>query len=260
MSEWIGLVRSLLVYWRPGRQRGLRRLYAPFVGEGDLVFDVGAHVGDRSAAFAALGARVVALEPQPRMARWLRRLVGRHERVVVREEAVGARPGVEKLAISRRTPTVSTLSRSWRARAAEANPGFAGVRWEDTVEVPVVTLDGLIERYGVPRFCKIDVEGWEAEVLRGLSRPLEALSVEFVAGQLDVAEACVERLADLGAYRFNVVLGEERRWLFDAWRSGEELLGWLRSGAGGASSGDVYARREDAGRSGGDAPEGPGRG
>ena len=264
MSEWIGLVRSLLVYWRPGRQRGLRRLYAPFVGEDDLVFDVGAHMGDRAAAFAALGARVVALEPQPRIARWLRRLVGRNERVVVREEAVGARPGVEPLAISRRTPTVSTLSGAWRSRAAHANPGFAGVRWDATVEVPVVTLDGLIERYGVPRFCKIDVEGWEAEVLRGLSLPLEALSVEFVAGQLDVAAACVRRLHELGSYRFNVVLGEQRDFAFDAWRSGDELLAWLESGAGGASSGDVYARLElgkaDGGGSRG-APRGrPGHG
>lgn len=247
MSEWIGLVRSLLVYWRPGRQRGLRRLYAPFVGEGDLVFDVGAHLGDRSAAFAALGARVVALEPQPRIACWLRRLVGRNERIMVREEAVGARSGVESLAISRRTPTVSTLSRSWRTSAAEANPGFAGVRWDKTVEVPVVTLDGLIERYGVPRFCKIDVEGWEAEVLRGLSRPLEALSVEFVAGQLDVAEACVRRLGELGRYRFNAALGEQRTFVFDTWRSGDELLAWLREGAGSASSGDVYARLEGGG-------------
>ena len=244
MSEWIGLIRSLLVYWRPGRQRGLRRLYAPFVGDGDLVFDVGAHVGDRSAAFAALGARVVALEPQPRIARWLRRLVGRSERVVVREEAVGACPGVESLAISLRTPTVSTLSRAWRSRAAHANPGFAAVRWDTTVEVPVVTLDGLIERYGVPRFCKIDVEGWEAEVLRGLSVPLAALSVEFVAGQLDVAAACVRRLHELGSYRFNVVLGERRDFAFDAWRSGDELVAWLEAGAGGASSGDVYARLE----------------
>ena len=54
MRTWIGLARSLFVYWRPGRQRGLRRLYAPFVCAGDLVFDVGAHLGDRSAAFAAI--------------------------------------------------------------------------------------------------------------------------------------------------------------------------------------------------------------
>jgi FkbM family methyltransferase len=241
VSEWLGLLRSLVVYWRPGRQRGLRRLYGSLVHEGDLVFDVGAHLGDRSAAFAALGARVVALEPQPRIARWLQRIVGRNERIVVREAAVGARVGRERLAISRRTPTVSTLSESWRGRAARANPGFRAVRWEESLEVPVVTLDSLIESYGVPSFCKIDVEGYETEVLAGLSQPLAGLSVEFVAGHLDAAAACVRRLRELGPYRFNVVIGEKRDFAFAAWRSAEEMLAWVEAGAAGASSGDIYA-------------------
>jgi len=240
--EWIGLVRSLIVYWRPGRQRGLRRMYAPFVGEGDLVFDVGAHLGDRSVAFAALGARVVALEPQPLIARWLRRVVRRRDGIEVRAEAVGARRGVERLAISSRTPTVSTMSTAWQRSAGQSNPGFRSVRWGRSIDVPVVTLDDLIAEYGVPSFCKIDVEGWEAEALSGLTRPLPALSVEFVAGQLQVAAACVRRLTELGRYEFNVVLGERRDLAPDGWRSGEAILAWLEAGASGSSSGDIYAR------------------
>lgn len=242
----IGLMRSVVVYWRPGRQRGLRRLYGQFVLEGDLVFDVGAHVGDRSMAFAALGARVVALEPHPRLAGWLRRTVGRNARVVVRAEAVGARPGVGRLAVSNLTPTVSTMSESWRVGVVLGNPGFRSVRWGVEVEVPVVTLDGLIESYGVPSFCKIDVEGYEAEVLAGLSQPLAGLSVEFVAGQLDTARACLRRIQLLGQYDFNVILGEKRSFLFDEWLTAEATLEWLEGGAGGASSGDLYARRVEA--------------
>lgn len=246
VSEWFGLLRSLIVYRRPGRQRGLRRLYAPFVREGDLVFDVGAHLGDRSVAFAALGARVIAFEPQPRIAHWLRRLVGRYERITVREEAVGAQPGTEHLAISRRTPTVSTLSGSWRTQLTRTNAGFRSVRWEESVPVPVVTLDGLIESYGVPTFCKIDVEGYEAEVLAGLSQSVAGLSVEFVAGQLDVAAACVARLQELGSYRFNVVPGERRTFAFEAWMDSEAAIAWIESGAGGVASGDIYAVLDSA--------------
>jgi hypothetical protein len=100
----------------------------------------------------------------------------------------------------------------------------------------------------VPRFCKIDVEGWEAEALSGLSQPVPALSFEFVAGQLHVAAACVRRLTELGAYEFNVVLGERRDLAADAWRDADAMLTWLEGGADGASSGDVYARlTKDAG-------------
>jgi FkbM family methyltransferase len=242
VSEWIGLLRSLVVYWRPGRQRGLRRLYAQFVSDGDLVFDVGAHLGDRSAAFAALGARVVAFEPQPHIARWLRLILARNARIEVRQEAVGARPGVEWLAISRRTPTVSSLSRMWREGVTRDHPGFGAVQWERSAEVPVVTLDALIASHGVPSFCKIDVEGYESEVLAGLTTALRALSFQFVASQIDLAVSCVRQLAELGAYRFNVVLGEGREFELAQWVGPEELVTWLVEGAAGASSGDVYAR------------------
>ena len=242
MGEWLGLVRSLIMYWRPGRQRGLRRLYRPLVGPGDLVFDVGAHLGDRSVAFAALGAHVVALEPQPRVAAWLRRLVRRNGRITVRAEAVGRSVGTAQLALSRRTPTVSTLAEGWRRKIPAANPTFRRVRWEERVEVPVTTLDTLIETYGLPRFCKIDVEGFEAEVLAGLTHPVPALSVEFVSGDLEVAVACVQRLNELGGYEFNAIRGEARRFVFDGWVTGERLFDWLDAGADGVSSGDVYAR------------------
>lgn len=238
----LGLLRSLVVYRRPGRQRALRRLYRPFVSPGDVVFDVGAHLGDRSSAFAALGARVVALEPEPVVARWLRRFVGNDPRITIRTEALGPSPGTARLARSRNHPTLSTLAHGWRDRITAANPGFQGVRWEESVEVPVTTLDALVAEHGEPSFCKIDVEGFEAEVLAGLSRPLAALSVEFVSGSLEVATACLDRLGELGRYRFNAVAGEGRRFLWGEWRDAAATRHWLEGGADGISSGDLYAR------------------
>jgi FkbM family methyltransferase len=238
----LGILRSLAIYWRPGRQRGLRRLYRPFVPRGALVFDVGAHLGDRTRAFSGLGARVVALEPQPRLFRWLRRLVGSRPDVILREEAVGREPGEAMLAVSRRTPTVSTLSRHWQTDLGHNNPSFGDVCWEESVPVPLVTMDQLIAEYGLPDFCKIDVEGFEAEVLAGLSQPVPALSLEFVAGALDVAEAAVRRLVALGPYEFNAIRGEQRSYLFRDWLGAEAMLEWLGRGAGSLPSGDIYAR------------------
>jgi FkbM family methyltransferase len=238
----LGVLRSLAIYWRPGRQRGLRRLYRPFLPQGALVFDVGAHLGDRTRAFSGLGARVVALEPQPQLFRWLQRLVGSRPDVILREEAVGREPGEALLAVSRRTPTVSTLSRHWQTDLGRSNPSFGSVSWEGSVPVPLVTLDQLIAEYGLPDFCKIDVEGYEAEVLAGLSQPIPALSLEFVAGALDVAEAAVRRLLALGPYEFNAIRGEQRSYLFRDWLGAEAVLEWLGRGADSLPSGDIYAR------------------
>lgn len=242
LKQTLGLARSLVTYWRPGRQKPLQALYRRFVGPGDLVFDIGAHMGDRTAAFAALGARVVAAEPNPHVMRWLRKLVAGHGDIVFLPLAVGSRPGRADLALSYRTPTVSSLASRWRETLKQEAPGFRNVRWERTLSVPVTTLDELIVRYGKPAFCKIDVEGFEAEVLAGLSCPIQALSFEFVAGTLDQALLCLAELERLGNYEFNAISGENRTFIHPCWQSHNQIRGWIVDGADGIPSGDIYAR------------------
>ncbi|WP_376690668.1 FkbM family methyltransferase [Wenzhouxiangella sp. EGI_FJ10409] len=237
----IGLARSLWIYRRPGRLRGLLALYRPFVEPGGVVFDIGAHLGDRTRAFRRLGARVVALEPQPAPMRWLRRFHGSDNGVVLLDQAAGAQAGHARLALSESHPAVASLSAGWRARVTREHQGFAAVRWEHTIEVAVTTLDALIDEHGRPDFCKIDVEGHEAEVLAGLSAALPALSIEFVGSALDHAQACLDRLAALGTYRYNAIAGEERRFLWSQWQPPEAVADWLAAGADGLASGDLYA-------------------
>lgn len=238
----LGTARSLAIYHAiPLRQRRMRQLYRQFVRRGDLVFDIGAHAGNRSRAFAALGSRVVAVEPQPDFARLLRLLLARTGRVEVVESAVGAVMGRASLAISERTPTVTTLAEGWkRDRARE--PGFSGVVWNRTIEVDVTTLDHLIARFGVPAFTKIDVEGREPFVLEGLSQPLAALSFEYLPSALDEVRACVARLTALGRYEFNWSPGESYRLAEVRWLTAEEIMSALNQTDGSERSGDVYAR------------------
>ena len=242
--DHLGLLRSLAIYWRPGRQRALRELYRPYIRAGDVVFDIGAHVGDRTIAMADLGARVVAVEPQPHLHGWLRRLTAsRGGTITLVTSAVGAHCGEVELAINALNPTVSSASAAWRERVQRDHPGFRRQRWSRTITVPVITLADLITRHGEPRFCKIDVEGFEAEVLRGLDRPLPALSFEFVAGTLDTAHAAVERLEQLGSYEYNMIIGEQRRYAWRTWQSAIHVSAWLDQGADEIPSGDLYARR-----------------
>ena len=74
----------------------------------------------------------------------------------------------------------------------------------------MTTLDALIARHGAPAFAKIDVEGFEAEVLPGLTQAVPALSFEFTTIQRDVALACLERCQALGYVRYNAALGESQ--------------------------------------------------
>jgi len=238
----LGLLRSLVMYYgRPDRTRRMAHFYRQFMAPGELCFDVGAHVGSRVRLWTGLGARVIAIEPQPHLMQLLRRWYGGSPQVTLVEEAVGAAPGQQQLFISERTPTVSTLSTEWIEEVRQTE-SFAGVRWDSATRVPVTTLDDLIARYGEPVFCKIDVEGYELEVLLGLTRPLRAVSIEYVPAARHVAEGCIRRLEDLGRYQYNWTVGEQHRWQSPGWLAAGAVLSYLAGLSPSADSGDIYAR------------------
>jgi membrane glycosyltransferase len=238
-----GVLRSLRIYYLDRRRRAaMVRLYGAFVKSGDLVFDVGAHVGDRVAAFRSLGARVVAVEPQPAILKVLRLLYGRDRAVVIEPQAVGRSAGTVDLELNLANPTVSTASPAF-VQAADGAPGWEGQAWTRSVRVPITTLDALIARHGVPTFIKIDVEGFEAEALEGLTRAVPALSFEFTTIARAVAMACIARCSALGYGRFNAAMGESQIFVDPGWRSGEEIAAWLQSLPDTANSGDIYAMR-----------------
>jgi FkbM family methyltransferase len=217
-------------------------LYAQFVKPDDLAFDIGAHVGDRTASFRRLGARVVALEPQPGPAAILRCLFGRDRTVTLLRQAASGAEGELTLYTNSRNPTVSTLSSEF-IRAAQGVQNWEGQRWDGSITVPVTTLDALIAAYGLPAFIKIDVEGYEGVVLSGLTTPVPALSFEFTTIAPEVAIACLDRLEEIDDYRYNVSVGESQVLVFPDDVTAQEMRCYIIDAPHTVNSGDVYARR-----------------
>jgi FkbM family methyltransferase len=238
---WKGVLRSLRIYYgNRARRAAMDRLYGEFVHPGDLVFDIGAHVGDRVGSFRRLGARVVAVEPQPQLVTTLKLIYGRDRNVIIEPVAIGRESGTVALKLNVDNPTVSTASDAF-VRAADGAPGWEDQAWTETIDVPLTTLDALIERHGRPAFIKIDVEGFEVEALAGLSRAVQALSFEFTTIQRDVAFGCLARCTARGYRHYKAALGESQSFVDERWQTADEITRWLKGLPVEANSGDIYA-------------------
>lgn len=239
IAQALGLLRSLVIYYQPRRTRAWKKFYRHLIEEGQIAFDVGAHVGSRSRVLRSLGAKVVAIEPQRHFASFLARTLPKD--IALIQAAVGPRSEQAVLKASSKHPTVSSLNTDFVEQAANA-PGFKNVAWDKSEIVSVFTLDDIIKQHGMPQYLKIDVEGFELEVLKGLSKPISIISFEYLPGFKELSQDVISRLMTLGDYSFNVVIGERAEFAWSEWQDHDQARGWLENLEAGTKSGDIFAK------------------
>jgi FkbM family methyltransferase len=212
--------------------------YKQFIKSGDLCFDVGANIGNRTEAFLALGAAVIAVEPQPECFKMLQLRFGNKIKVV--KGALGEKEAEGVMYVSE-SSEISSLSKDWIDSVSKSR--FKTSSWNQRESVKITTMDNLLKAYGMPRFCKIDVEGYEEEVLKGLSQPIECISFEYtIPERLKSISSCLNRLSTIGTYNCNYTIGEQMNFEFQRWVSKSELIDRLTQISSNILFGDIYVR------------------
>lgn len=216
---------------RSPADKQLRVIYAQFVSEGDLVFDIGANIGDHTKLFLDLGCRIVAVEPQRNCVATLQRSFG--DRINIVQAAITDSAGMATLKKHDTLHAMATLSDEWLSRSDHAGDWFRRER------VQTVTFDNLISRFGRPKFAKIDVEGSERKLFSGLSTAIDSLRFEHACELIDDTSACVAKMETLGRYEYNYLPAHSTDMQLPEWKTADDFLSFLPN----AKWGDIFARQ-----------------
>src|SRR5262245_25238233 len=211
-----------------------------FIEAGDLIFDVGANAGNKAELFLRDGARVVCIEPQPACVDALLGKFGSNPKVTIINKGLADKPGVLNFSICTEATTISTFNDQWKTGR------FANYKWDKVIPVEVTTLDDMIKAHGRPRYCKIDVEGFEVSVVKGLTQPVPFLSFEFTREFIDNARTCVSHLQGIGYKKFSFTLGENPNMASENWLDADGLFQRIRSIKDSDLWGDIYACGDDS--------------
>jgi FkbM family methyltransferase len=232
--------RDRKVFEKAEKENAVARIafYSKFLKAGDLVFEVGANVGNRVESFLNIQCKVVAVEPQTACVSTLREKFG--NRINIEQVGLGGGEGEMEMFIADES-TISTLSADFIERTKDNK--FKRNKWEKKEKIRITTMDALIKKYGKPAFCKIDVEGFEPEVLKGLSAPIDKLSFEFNVPEMsDNLVRCLELLSALSSdYRYNYSIGESMVYALGSWMKFEEFIAHVKAPAFATKDfGDIY--------------------
>ncbi|NMC07739.1 MAG: FkbM family methyltransferase [Candidatus Lokiarchaeota archaeon] len=222
------------------RRKNMIALYKGFgVVAGDLVFDIGAYRGLITDVLLSIGAKVVAVEPNPEMFASLQKKFQGNPDVVLLNMGVGKEECELEFHVNEKVPQSCTFSEEFITDSR-----YSLRKWEKTVKVPVTTLDALIDKHGTPKYIKIDVEGYEWNVIQGLTRKVPCLTYEFHREFMADTKKCAAHLAGLGKVSFNYNLELNYKSTSPDWLTLDALFADLESREEENLKGDIIVKME----------------
>lgn len=215
-----------------------RKFYAQFIGKGDLCFDIGANIGVKSKLFLSLGAKVIAFEPQSNCREALQKLKTQNPKFEFYRYAVGAENEEKELFLANHSE-VATLSDKFIDYFT-----CEEIYWNQKETVEVKTLDSLIDRYGLPHFCKIDAEGYETEILLSLTSKISIIEFEFTGGFITETIKIITHLKAENI-TFNYILNEHLKLQHKEWLTADEMIKIIKTLPTNRLHGNLFAKTND---------------
>ena len=234
-------LRYILFYWPKERiaERKIFQIYSHLIRSGDLVFDIGANKGTMTKMFLRLGAKVISVEPNPDCVKLLKNKFKNNKNVIIVNKGLSNKKGKLDFFICEKADEVSTFSKDWKKGR------YSYLEWNKKIKVDITTLNEMIKRYGRPAFCKIDVEGYELNVLKGLKSKIPFISFEFHKEFVKDTEKCIQLLSNLGATQFNFSDHTDPHLNMEKWLNSQELFNFLKKTPNKDLGGDIYIKMEN---------------
>jgi FkbM family methyltransferase len=221
------------------KRRAFTSFYSQFVNRGDLCFDIGANIGNRTEIFLKIGARVVSIEPVEKTFQILKNKFENQKNATLLQIGIGSIKGTMEINISN-ISEVCTYSELFIEQYK--NQENFDIKWDRIQSTEIKTLDQLIADYGIPSFCKIDVEGYELEVLNGLSQPIPMISFEYNAKLKNLALDCITKLSEHKSLTFNFSPYETMDFYLPSWKNQSEFYQFISELPESIKTGDIYVK------------------
>lgn len=202
-------------------------IFKTIIREGSLVFDVGCNIGSKAEEYLKFSTKVIGFEPQPKCISVLMNRFGGNNNMIIEPIGLDSKAGTS-IIYEASYHSISSMSLDFINTVKKER--FSDYSWGNEIPINVDTLDNMISKHGTPGYIKIDVEGYELNVLKGLSTPISVISIEFNPEMCSNSIECINYLDNLnGESVYNYGSQNDNDFKFDNWVSKDDIINFIKS-------------------------------